>query len=396
MKILIISPVLTPPANRGNRARIQQIAQHLLDQQHEVHFFAFPYTPFDETDYVRAYHFWKTRFHTPDKKHRHRFGSQSIFNKILYKFRTLFRLGTPPGKTIWIDDYVDFSITAQLRKLHREHRFEAVIVNYVFFSRYLRIFGRKVLKILDTHDVYTNRHVMYEQHGLTNHMVSLSKRSERRGLRRADVVLAIQPNEQKYLQSLTRKEVVVVGHLLAPVTFRKKENPSPAILFVGAANQINEDGLRWFLAEGLPRVRQRYPTAELWVAGGICSLLDEAPDVVLLGVLNDLSDVYQAAWVVINPCRFGTGLKIKTIEALAAGRPLVTTTAGGDGLEAQAGTAYLRSDNMESIAGAIIDLFGNPNKREELRTHALAFMKQYHRQQLTTLDAVLAQTPSKT
>jgi glycosyltransferase involved in cell wall biosynthesis len=142
-------------------------------------------------------------------------------------------------------------------------------------------------------------------------------------------------------------------------------------------------------------VRQRYPTTELWVAGGVCSLLDETPGVVPLGVLNDLSDVYQAAWVVVNPCRFGTGLKIKTIEALAAGRPLVTTSAGGDGLEAQAGTAYLRSDNMDSIAGAIIDLFGNSNKREELRTQALTFMKTYHRQQLTTLDAVLAKAPIK-
>ena len=67
------------------------------------------------------------------------------------------------------------------------------------------------------------------------------------------------------------------------------------------------------------------PHAELAIAGSICEALSGHKDVVLMGMLDDLSTAYESAAIVVNPMQFGTGLKIKSLEAMSYSKPLVTT-----------------------------------------------------------------------
>jgi hypothetical protein len=95
-------------------------------------------------------------------------------------------------------------------------------------------------------------------------------------------------------------------------------------------------GLRDFLKFAWPEIRSAVPDARLAVAGSVgVAVPDYAQDVDVLGHIDDLDPLYLRARVVVNPAAAGTGLKIKTVEALSRLRPIVTWPNGLEGLPAE-------------------------------------------------------------
>ena len=76
---------------------------------------------------------------------------------------------------------------------------------------------------------------------------------------------------------------------------------------------------------GAGGIEERVPGTSIRVAGRICRRIPDSPRYEKLGVAEDLDALYAAASLAVNPATWGTGLKIKTLEPLAYGRPVVTT-----------------------------------------------------------------------
>jgi glycosyltransferase involved in cell wall biosynthesis len=95
---------------------------------------------------------------------------------------------------------------------------------------------------------------------------------------------------------------------------------------------MNVRGLQEFLRFAWPAIRQEVPEAELVVAGAVSEGVRGLSGVNALGRVDDLAELYRSARVVINPAHAGTGLKIKTLEALSQLRPIVTWPTGVEGL----------------------------------------------------------------
>ena len=91
----------------------------------------------------------------------------------------------------------------------------------------------------------------------------------------------------------------------------------------------------------------------------------------------------------VNPVRFGTGLKIKSVEALAMGRPLVTTRAGAAGIEEWAGKAYLLADSPDEFVSVIREIFLSEKLRGEITENALAFAKSYNKTAMDSLNELV-------
>ena len=92
----------------------------------------------------------------------------------------------------------------------------------------------------------------------------------------------------------------------------------------------------FFLEHVLPHIRNSRPDAEVWFVGAgadqLKSFSNSTPGVRFLGFVDDLAKVYQTARVVICPIRYGSGTRVKLIEAAAWGKPIVSTTIGAEGL----------------------------------------------------------------
>ena len=382
-KILLVAPVPTHPSATGASARVRHMAYALDTLGHEVHFLHLQ-QPFRMDD--RALHtVWGSRLHV--------FRSLTPASFLGRARRKLVRvIGNTLHLDLPVDSYHDPEAARYLRDLLAAHRFDAVILSYVFYSRLFDIVPAAVRKLLDTHDVFSDRFRLYREHGQANEFFSTDRGEEGKALARADTVLAIQEWDAAHFRSLTARPVAVVGHLAAVASERARERRAPVMLFVGGPMGINVHGVTWFIEQVLPAVRRDVPEAELWLAGGIGGRVrSSAPGVRRLGFVEALDDVYRQAAVVINPQQFGTGLSIKSVDALLHGRPLVTTASGARGLEDGSGVAFREAASAEDFGGYLVELLRDPAQAGALAERALVFARAYHDRNLQALaDAVSA------
>ena len=214
---------------------------------------------------------------------------------------------------------------------------DLLLAEYVFMTRPFPLLPG-VATAIDTIDVFSTKARKVERYGLSDGL-ALSEAEEAALLRRADILIGIQPDEARDLARLAPdRKVVSVG-----VDFPVRPDvpaaafPRPAVLLVASGNPMNAKGLSDFLAFCWPLVCRDVPDAELVVAGAVGDAVGGAPDNVrVLGRVEDLGPLYAAARVVINPAVAGTGLKIKTVEALCHLRPVVCWPSGADGLSDEA------------------------------------------------------------
>jgi glycosyltransferase involved in cell wall biosynthesis len=148
------------------------------------------------------------------------------------------------------------------------------------------------------------------------------------------------------------------------------------LLIVASANPINRAGIDWFYRHVFVRHLWRHGV-RLAIAGGVCGMLDIADaNVTLLGVVDgSLAPVYRSAAVVVAPIFEGSGLSIKTVEALAMGKAVVGTPAAARGLDPRSGafvTLEMKAD-PEATADAILGLLADPHERRALGQKASAY-----------------------
>jgi glycosyltransferase involved in cell wall biosynthesis len=155
------------------------------------------------------------------------------------------------------------------------------------------------------------------------------------------------------------------------------------MLFVGNLSYPpNRDAACLLVREVLPRLRrQRAGPVTVTLAGptgadGALASLGTQPGVRLLGFVPDLAACYRSADVVAAPLLAGGGTRIKLLEAMAHGVPVVTTTAGAAGLAVRHGTHLLIADSPGAAAGALARLAADPALRQRLAAEAAQLVRE--------------------
>lgn len=192
----------------------------------------------------------------------------------------------------------------------------------------------------------------------------LVRRSEVRAAHRFDRCLLVNPAEAELLRSRTglgADRVQVVPPVLSrPGGGDRGFRGQPEFVFLGLLSlPHNDDGLRSFLVEVWPELLRRRPDARLRVVGRHPreALRDIAAlhpgSVVLDGYVPDLDAVLAGAAAMINPLRFGTGIKIKVVEALSRGLPVVSSPIGAAGIASGSDTGVFLAvgvpDTVETL-----------------------------------------------
>jgi glycosyltransferase involved in cell wall biosynthesis len=182
----------------------------------------------------------------------------------------------------------------------------------------------------------------------------------------------------------------------------------PIVLFVGncAGGQAspNVDAVRFFLSDIWPTVLKAVPAAEFHIVGAASDSVKQpaaaTPGVVLRGFVDDLSATYAESSLSIAPIRFGTGTRIKILEAFAHACPVVSTLAGAEGISAVPGKEIELAGGAADFAEHTINLLNDAelNARIGDGGHALA-LRQYdaamqQRRLVTRLsEAITAMNP---
>lgn len=380
-KVLVISPIPTHPCDAGNRARILSLVESMQNCGHEVHFALIRTTSGDEKamhDFVQG-HYFPISYTKPKIKRTY---IERIVDFLRNRADPYYKYANR------IDDWFNDWALVKLREYDAQHHFDVVIVEYVFFSKALEAFAPHVHKIIDTHDLFTDRHLLFIKQNMTPQWFSTTQKEEARGLKRADVVLAIQDSERDFFAKISGRQVVTIGPVMPVTPLYRGIQGRGHILFVGSYNAINTDAIAFLLGEIWPHIKRRLPQAKLLIAGGICEDVPDMPDVEKLGVVPDLKTAYAQADVVAVPVRFGTGLNIKTIEALAYGMPVVSTSDGAHGLGCD-DKVCRTLDDAEAFAAAVVAICTDGALAARLSTNSLDFVQAWNTRYTQALDAAV-------
>ncbi len=314
--------------------------------------------------------------------------SMKFHSRVIRKMQAM--TGSDPSFTYGVDDWYDSAVDEALLNLADKIQPDIVMVEYVFFSKALEIFGQHVTKVLDTHDVFADRYKLYLRNGQPPRWYSTTQKEENKGLSRADVVLSIQDQEAKVFKKRlsSNQKVLTVGHLV-PLLKLPVKTEAPSLLYVASSNSINVNAIDGFIEQAFPAIRSRFEGARLILAGEICDVVEDFEGCQKLGYVEELKDAYALASVVINPIRFGTGLKIKNVEALAHSKPLVTTAVGAEGLEAGAHRAFRVADTPAEFVREIVSILSDQRLAQSLAEQAYEFVAERNQKCLVALNAAL-------
>jgi sugar transferase (PEP-CTERM/EpsH1 system associated) len=146
--------------------------------------------------------------------------------------------------------------------------------------------------------------------------------------------------------------------------------PDTLIFTGGLTYGANFDAAQWFLQEVFPLIQARRPQVKLAITGKLdgapVDRLPRPPGVELTGYLDDIRPRIAQSWVSIVPLRIGGGTRLKILESLALGTPVVATHKGAEGLELTAGSDLLLADTPDELAQAILRLLTDANLRQQL------------------------------
>ncbi len=279
-----------------------------------------------------------------------------------------------------LQSFRDPWVRRDFRRMCGQIKPHCIIIEYIklaYLVQGLKSCRMRVLSLLDTHDVISARtrsfHAAGEPHG-----ISVTEQEEVKALEACDEIMAIQDRDAERLRRLVPdRPVFTAGHACPVEPLPPPPSHPFTILFLAAQGAPNRRAIRQFLEVSWGRLRDRFGAGiELVIAGHICAKIhqeDVGAGVRLLGYVSDLRDAYRLAHLVINPVAFGGGLKIKNVEALCHGMPLVTTTVGVEGMEEGIGTAFLVCDDSDTLVHTISELVSDPSRCAALRGKAVAF-----------------------
>jgi len=154
----------------------------------------------------------------------------------------------------------------------------------------------------------------------------------------------------------------------------------PSVLFVGNfAYEPNVDAALYFSKIIFPLILRDVPDARLYLVGNAppkeIKALTVNKQIEVTGFVNSLVHYYKAASIVICPLRIGGGIKVKILEALNAGKAIVSTSVGAQGLDLKLHRALAVADEPRDFAKKAVQLLRDPNQRHRQEREALAYSK---------------------
>lgn len=203
------------------------------------------------------------------------------------------------------------------------------------------------------------------------------KRLERYAIRSTSFTFAA-PNDQEVLCNVLGVEpdkfrlTYHLGNdaLLELPGIEHQENTQ--LFYAGTLDwEPNRDGLQWFLKECWPSLKQKHPNLSLKVCGKgasqeLSALMDRCNGVEHLGFVEDLEQVMSQSAMAIIPLRFGSGMKIKTLDAMYRGLPFVSTSVGAEGIAIEDGIHGRIADDVQGFSGAISEMLEDPELRSKM------------------------------
>lgn len=373
MKILILTPALPYPAHQGGALRNQGIIRGLAAAGHEISLLSFS----DDSvgDWTPLYSWCRQIKVIPAPP-------RSLRDRL----HDLFVTGQPDlAQRLLSNDF-----RTQLIELLNSERFDIVQIEGLELGIYLRVIQEYQPEARIVYDAHNAEHML--QQGIANveraSPVKLPgaiysqiqarriRQFEREVCQQADAVIAVSEDDARSLSAFRPDRTVFVVPNGIFVDAYTVEEPPPALgdhvlVFTGKMDyRPNVDAMRWFVGAILPRIRERVPDARLYIVGQkphtSLHQLRSVDGVEITGWVARVQPFLSAAHVYIAPLRMGSGTRLKILEAMASGKPVVATSAAAAGLNPETRSALIIADDPANFAERTAALLQDPVEQQRL------------------------------
>jgi glycosyltransferase involved in cell wall biosynthesis len=272
---------------------------------------------------------------------------------------------------------------ALIDNLTSRQRFDLVHADQLNMCQYaLRV--RHAARVFDAHNalwLLCERLAAVPQFGFRRLVLAREARLLRAyegGMCRAfDAVLAVGPDDQAALEAVgaTPETITVLPITIDTQDIRplpRQPTCPPRLIYVGQMRwPPNVDAVRWFALTVLPQIRAHYPNVVFQIIGAdppasVRTLAGPSRGIEVLGYVDDLSAYFTRAAALVVPLRAATGMRVKILEGMARGVPIVTTKLGCSGIAVEAGRHVLIADDSAEFAAATLRLLDDPALARQL------------------------------
>lgn len=271
------------------------------------------------------------------------------------------------GDSYHVKRFESKAFAARLREVLDEESYDVVHVESVFLTPYLPLIRKhsKAAVVLRAHNV---EHLIWQR-------VAQSERNplkrwylkklslalgvyEREHLNDYDGVVSITENDaQKFREMGCRKPLVAIPFGITPESLEHVDMEPNSLFHLGSMDWMpNQEGVRWFLDEVWPRVHDAMPQLTLYLAGR--KMPDdmmhlELEGVKVVGEVSDAMYFISSKQINVVPLLSGSGIRVKIIEAMGAGKTVISTTIGAEGIAYTEGRDLLVADTPEEFVRQI-------------------------------------------
>ncbi len=214
------------------------------------------------------------------------------------------------------------------------------------------------------------------------------RRFEQSTLRRFDTVIAVSARDARSMEAQYGLSGVATIDTGVDLDFYGFSAPQPAppgggtLVFSGAMDsRSNIDGVTWLAEAVWQRIAAARPQAEMLILGRnppealVAKVARLGLPFRFSGFVEDMRPHVRSGHVALIPLRVGSGTRIKAFEAMALGRPVVSTALGVEGLDLTPGTHYLAGDSAEAFADAVLACFDDPAGMQAMAQRARAHLE---------------------
>jgi polysaccharide biosynthesis protein PslH len=288
--------------------------------------------------------------------------------------------------------FISRPFAQELKKILQEKQFDIVQLEGLYVCPYIPVIRK-----------YSDAKIVYRAHNIENEIwertADLSKglkklyikilakriRSFEKGfLNSYDLLVPITERDGIILNQMGNKKPVYVSptgidtKVLVPHS-KKLEHPS--LFHIGSLEWgPNQEGLVWFLDKCWPQIHKKFPSIKFYIAGR--SAPDwlvrrfNAPNIVYMGEIADAYDFMNSKSIMIVPLFSGSGMRIKIIEGMALGKPIVTTPIGTEGISTISGKNILIADNEKEFLDEIERLITDQDLFKMISANAIEYIQQ--------------------
>lgn len=382
MKILILCNKSPYPPKEGGPIAMNAIIEGLADAGHQVKVLA-----------INSNKYGVDVKNIPES-YRIKTGIETVYIDLSIKLADAF-LNLFTGKSYHVERFISNAFREKLTGILQNESFDIVQLETLYISPYIETIrkysdARIVLRAHNIEHLIWERVAAITRNPLKKiylqHLAKTLRNYELGVLGKFDGIATITGKDGEYFKQMGC-QVPMVAIPFGIDIEKIKENPGivaefPSLFSIGAMNWMpNEEGIKWFLENVWPLVYRRYPDLKFYIAGrAMPDWLRQTrlPNVVIVGEVDDAFDFMYAKAIEIVPLFSGSGIRIKIIEGMAAGRAIVSTTIGAEGINVEHGENILLADDPESFFNAVSQCVEDESFSKKLGVNARELILKEH------------------